>query len=418
MNDAVSELTVLLGKPVVFINWPRGVKGSHRKWKHLRDEDMTPEYLAKLPKGNIGVALGEVSGGLCAIDFDEDRLVQPFLDRNPNLIGTLQTHGARGRVFWVRFNGDYPKRTTKLKTPSGEVVGEFRSNGGQSIVWGIHPDTQQPYQFVVRQGVVEGEFNSIVWPAEISNQPALAGSTEETEEQKNRSTDVSEVLKSCCKPRSRNFYSSISTVEDAVRVSMPSKKRENNACLFKLARAVKTLEVKGQTFDLPKLEVVFDRWYTQAHKFLREDQTKEDYYLEFMNACQRAKFPLGGAMVAEAWGKATSQPLPPEAKKWTNPKLQLLVALLKQMQAMKGAGPFFITLRDCAALLGCNSHTTVDTWMGALAKLSYIRVAEPGNERRATRYRYVWKQVDSQRPDGLTAETFGASSQLPALSAS
>ena len=180
-NEIVTELKELLGEPVVFIGWPRGVKGTKRKWKHLRAEEMTPAYLSKLPRGNIGVALGEVSGGLCAIDLDDDELVQPFLAENPRLSGTLQTHGSRGRVFWIRPIGKYPTLTFKLKTRSGRDAGEFRSSGSQSIIWGIHPDTQQPYQFVVKKPVMTLEFNSIRWPPEISNPPKTAECTEETE---------------------------------------------------------------------------------------------------------------------------------------------------------------------------------------------------------------------------------------------
>ncbi|HWD92512.1 MAG TPA: bifunctional DNA primase/polymerase [Verrucomicrobiae bacterium] len=160
--DPVPELQELLGTPVVFIKWPRGVKANRRKWGYLTVEDMTPEYLGKLPSGNIGVALGEKSGGLCAIDLDDDKLVEPFLQLNPHLKATLQTRGARGRVFWLRFKSDYPKHTTKLKTNSGDDVGEFRSNGAQSIVWGIHPDTKRPYQFVARQKVVEVDLGPLL----------------------------------------------------------------------------------------------------------------------------------------------------------------------------------------------------------------------------------------------------------------
>ncbi len=391
-NKLVPELQSLLGSPVVFINWPKGVKGIKRRWKHLTAADMTTRYLAALPLGNIGVALGEVSGGLCALDVDDDALVEPFLAVNPQLRETLQTHGARGRVFWVRFTDDYPKRTAKLKTHSGEAAGEFRSNGAQSIVWGIHPDTNQPYQFVVKKPVVRVEFASIQWPTEISNPFQAGDCTEETEERKIQKSISTEELKSSALLVRSLFHSSINSIEDALRVSMPTKKRENNALLFKLARAVKTLEVKGHTFGLPELEAVFDQWHTRAEKFLREGRTREDYYLEFMNACQRAKFPLGGVKVAEAWAKAKTEPLPSEATNFTNPELRLLVAFLKQLQAMQGAEPFFITYRDCAALLGHKTHSTAATWLGALARLQYIRIAQPGNEHQATRYFYVWKQ--------------------------
>lgn len=404
-RDPVPELRELLGCSVVFIDWPQGVKGTKRKWKHLTVGDMTPEYLAKLVHGNIGVALGEVSDGLCAIDWDRDELAAAFLRLNPQLSGTLQTHGARGCVFWVRFKGNYPKRTTKLKTDSGEDVGEFRSNGSQSIVWGIHPDTKQPYQFVVKQTVMEIEFNSISWPGE-TNRPALTpskaegGDPEEQKVQKPRGTDElkssGELKKSLLCSSVPLFFCSISTIEDALRISMPSKKQENNALLFKLARAIKALELKGQTFGTPELKTAFDQWYGRARLFLREGQTKEDYWFEFLNACQRAKFPLGGVKLAQAWDKAKSDPLPPEAMTFDNPEMRMLVAFLKQLQTIQGAEPFFITYRDCAALLGHKTHSTVATWLGALTKLNYIRVAHPGNERQATRYFYIWNPGKQQ----------------------
>jgi hypothetical protein len=172
MSDPVPELLELLG-PVVLIGWPKGSKGTDQKWGHLTLEDMTPQHLGKLKDGNIGVALGEVSGGLCAIDCDRDDFAEAFLAVNPALAGTLQTHGARGRVFWVRFHGVYPKQTIKFKNDSGEAIGEFRSNGAQSIVWGIHPDTQKPYEFVVKKPALRIEFGSIRWPADISNPPGV-----------------------------------------------------------------------------------------------------------------------------------------------------------------------------------------------------------------------------------------------------
>lgn len=389
-NEIVTELKGLLGEPVVFIRWPRGVKGTRRKWSHLRPDHMTPAYLAKLPQGNIGVALGDVSGGLCTIDVDADELIQPFLAVNPRLTETLQTRGSRGRVFWIRFTGGYPGHTFKLKTHSGGEAGEFRSTGSQSIIWGIHPDTKQPYRFVIKKPVTTLEFHLLHWPPEIKNSFKMADCTEGTEETEEQTHRRTEELKSCAPVRAP-FHSRINCIEDALQVSLPNKKRENNACLFKLARAIKTLEIKHEKkFDISQLERTFDEWYRRSEKFLRDGQDKESYYLEFMNACQRAKFPLGGVRVAEAWAKANSQPLPSEALRFENPKFQLLIAFLKELQAMAGSEPFFITLRDCAALLQQQSHSTVAVWLGALTKLGYIKVARAGNERKATRHLYIW----------------------------
>ena len=63
--------------------------------------------------------------------------------------------------------------------------------------------------------------------------------------------------------------------------------------------------------------------------------------------------------------------------------------LSKRDQVMAGTEPFFIRLRDCAALLQQQGHSTVDTWIGALRKMGYIKVVKQGNERQATRYSYV-----------------------------
>src|SRR5260370_40011241 len=134
MTDPVPELLELLG-PAVLIGWRLGSKGTRKKWGHLTLADMTPDYLAKLKRGNIGVALGEVSGGLCALDLDIDPLVEPFLAVNPCLSDTLATRGNRGRVWWIKFDRPYPK-SANLKNDSRDDIGEFRSNGEQSIIWG------------------------------------------------------------------------------------------------------------------------------------------------------------------------------------------------------------------------------------------------------------------------------------------
>ncbi len=295
MTNPVPELIKLVG-PAVFIAWPRGVKGTKKRWKHLTIADMTTEYLAKLKDGNIGVALGEVSGGLCAIDWDMSQFVELFLEINPHLSGTLQTHGTRGRVFWLRLNGDYPKRTVKLKAQSGEDIGEFRSNGAQSIVWGIHPDTQKPYEFVVREPVVEIEFNSIKWPTEVSNPPQCT--EEDRRDTCHYVASVSSVSSGASVSSVHGWSFRVRTLEDAIRYSAPTRKQQNNHLLFVLARGVKALEAQQDRFTPKQLREAFDRWYTGSLPFLRVEQTKEEYFMEFLNA-YRGGISEFGASVRE-----------------------------------------------------------------------------------------------------------------------
>ena len=81
-----------------------------------------PAYLQTLEAGNIGVAQGAVSNGLCSIDFDIEDFTESFLELNPKLSETLITRGARGCNIWVRCVFDYP-RSAKLKTKAGKTLG-------------------------------------------------------------------------------------------------------------------------------------------------------------------------------------------------------------------------------------------------------------------------------------------------------
>lgn len=396
MNDPVPKLQKLLGSPVVFINWPKGVKATNRKWGHLTVDDMTPEHLAKLPQGNIGVGLGKVSGNLCAIDLDDDALVEPFLAINPQLRDTLQTRGSRGRVFWARFVGKYPQKTVKLKAASRADAGEFRSNGSQSIVWGIHPGTQKPYEFVVEQPVVEVEFSSIQWPKQISNPPigGLKDDTEETEVQSDGVTDaISVTLSSRSSLSSPSLCLTVESVEHAVELAMPTKDHQNHERLFTLARAVKNLESQAAIFTPAQLRNIFNLWHDRAGVFLRPEQTRDDYFVEFMNAYASAKKPLGDNAINEAWKLAQEKPLPPEADIFEDAKKRRLVALCRELQDIAGKEPFYLSARTVQRLLQLDSHATAARWLRSLCVLQILTEIEKGSGVRASRYRFNFTSV-------------------------
>lgn len=408
--DPVNELRPILG-PVVFIAWPKGVKGSLKKWKHLTLTHMTPEYLAKLERGNIGVALGEVSGGLCAIDIDDDTLVEPFMAANPALADTFQTHGSRGRVFWIRCKGRYPAKTIKLKKPDGANAGEFRSGGTQSIVFGIHPNGQ-PYEWLVKKPAVEIDVASITWP-DCFTEPALQsipdrdGLTEkglqresdretftESGVTESELTEASEVMgSSLCASVIEATAGTINNLEDVLRICVPTKVHQNNDLLFKLARGVLNLErLEQQPYSLAQRLDVFNKWYSRSTSNLRPELSKNDYMIEFLNATKKAKRPLGGNAVDEAWSLAQSEPPPPEASMFEDKEKQLLVALCYQLQIQNGSNPFFLSSRVCQRLLGLKDHFIAGKWLDALQVMEIIKLEEKGNAMRASRYRYVTKE--------------------------
>ena len=163
----LDDLQELLGNKVVLIPIPRGQKGPVAKgWQNIKlPQTQGIDYQRALNQGNIGVLLGAPSNGLCAVDIDSDEELEAFLALNPILRGTLITKGARGAQIWCKIDGDYPP-LTKLKTESGQDFGEWRAEGGQSVIHGTHP-TGVPYQRLNNAPPVIISFSQIVWPGHV-----------------------------------------------------------------------------------------------------------------------------------------------------------------------------------------------------------------------------------------------------------
>jgi hypothetical protein len=165
----VKEIYELLGNAVLLpLRAGKKFPGT-KSWQNTTwEQTQNPEYQTKLRGSrNIGVLLGERSGGLVAIDIDKSEELEPFLELNPGLKTSLRTLGSKGAQIWVRLNGnDYPRKkiTFKVDPDSREHVAEFRTNGCQSVIRGIHPDTKKPYQCLVEAPPVQLDYSQIVWP--------------------------------------------------------------------------------------------------------------------------------------------------------------------------------------------------------------------------------------------------------------
>ena len=146
----------------VMLNVPLRSKGPMTKgWQKLTVDDMTPPYLAELT-GNIGVLCGSASGGICVIDLDTASALAEFLEANPTLQNTLHRTGHRGSTIWVHIDGEYPERLQTLVNLEDENCGEFRSNGSQTIIHGIHPEGM-PYRNNGKP-IATIRYSDIVWP--------------------------------------------------------------------------------------------------------------------------------------------------------------------------------------------------------------------------------------------------------------
>jgi len=154
----------LLGVNAVLLPIRKGSKAPMlKKWQAITFEDtQQPDYQRKLDThGNRGVSLGKVSQNLCSIDFDDDEALNQFLELNPSLHDTLRTTAKRGANIWIILTGDYPK-SQRIKNLTGDSIGEWRADGNQTIIQGLHPDGMQ-YRIAVSAHPIRIPYSEIQW---------------------------------------------------------------------------------------------------------------------------------------------------------------------------------------------------------------------------------------------------------------
>jgi hypothetical protein len=158
-------------KRPTYINWE----------KTTYERTQSPPYRRFLERyTNTGVLLG-VSDDLCAIDCDTESLMAAMIELNPAFASTLISVGERAGQIWLYITGPRPHKIEYLKVrqesplalgakkieDDGTVkVGEFRAEGGQSIIRGIHP-CGCPYRWLCPGPPIVMAFGDIVWPPDI-----------------------------------------------------------------------------------------------------------------------------------------------------------------------------------------------------------------------------------------------------------
>ena len=158
--DPLETIEQLLGAGTFFVPCIRGTKMPAVTYTQRPFEaTQTPAYRFALASGefNIAVYLGQMSGGLCALDFDRDEDLAAFLDANPALATTTRSRGSRGGMVWLRIEGEFPASCTTAQF-------EWRANGRLSTIYGLHPKGMD-YTLLVDSPPVVVKFADIQWPA-------------------------------------------------------------------------------------------------------------------------------------------------------------------------------------------------------------------------------------------------------------
>jgi hypothetical protein len=403
-KNIVSYLLGLFDTLVLLVAWPSGKKGCKGvDFTKVSLKDMTdPEYRRKLAEGNIGVVQGYASGGIGSIDIDDDQGAEEFLALNPDLKETLRSRGARGCNVWFYPEGNVPS-SGRLKR-NGQAWGEWRFNGCQTILAGVHP-SGSPYTLQCATPAIRYPFDRIQFPPGVTGRfihsttglvpPSITPDLQTTEQQTHRPQSV--IL---CKPLCPSVYSKegnggldTETVETLLAGTIPTERHNNHERLFTLARRVKAFE-QGRPAPLSEAElrVVFSLWHGRAAGCLRADQAWDEYFAEFLEAYGDVKRPGGDAVVDIAWRAISTPncPYPPEAALFVDTRLQKLVALCHLLQALAGPQPFYLACRTVQRLFAIKTHEQAANWLRILRKRGVlIEVIKGGpTSMRASRFHY------------------------------
>lgn len=121
------------------------------KWQELRlNLDNLPRYFTGEPQ-NIGIILGEPSGGLIDIDLDAPeaiKLAKAFLPPTEWVFG----RSSKRRSHWIYITNPIPE-TMQFATSEGAMLVELRSTGAQTIFPPSVHESGEPIAFV-RQGEI------------------------------------------------------------------------------------------------------------------------------------------------------------------------------------------------------------------------------------------------------------------------
>jgi hypothetical protein len=361
-----------------------------------------PKEAGDLTLADIGVVLGQRSGGLCSLDIDSDEGFNVFNDLNRAICHTLCTRGARGCNFWWRLEGPYPG-LAPLKY-GGLPWGEWRADGAQTMIWGLHPNGDR-YKFLRRSKPLTIGFADIKWPENMSPPLSLAllgDDTERTEPTQNtqtpQSTQHTERTEDTQANTSGKVWPSLAplvfTLDQALAAARTRAPGGNHERLFTLARGVKAVELsRGQPLSDDELKTVFGRWFAEAKPHVKKDLGFEDYWFEFMEGYDNVEHPLGAGILEAAWARAASLPPPAVAEQFQDMNLRQVVSLCRELWLDCGQKPFFVSCRTLQRLLGHPDHVRAARWLRGLVRSKILAVVEVGGAvtRKATRYQYLPK---------------------------
>ena len=361
-------------------------KPALQEWKPYQTRQPSEHELRawfKIPNlAGLAVVLGPVSGDIYCRDFDVGESYQHWASKHPELASVLPTVAAkRGPHVYFRS----PNRIRTRDYGDGEVrgIGGYSvlppslHHSGHTYTWKI-PLPSGLLPVVDSRGAGLCRDWSCTENTETTERPEMTQPTEPTDE--NRAN------------RPGSGWPLGFDVGEFVASAVPSNRHQNHKLLFRLARAVKALEKRfGRELSQTELRELFDGWYDRAAPFLREGQSRDEYWFEFLEGYEHVKYPLGEEVITKAWEKAQRSSSPRIAMQFESSEIRLVVSLCRELQRVAGRQAFYLSCRTVQRLLHHETHTKAALWLRGLVRSKIIKEVEKGGAltNKASRYKYL-----------------------------
>lgn len=301
------------------------------RWKQFQNRVPTPEEIQCWHDGNdyfgLAIVLGAVSGGLMVRDFDKPGSYERFRDRNPEVCRSLPAVATpRGAHLYFRAEST---RTVKL----GD--GELRGDGAYvAAPPSIHPDGVAYRWFRPLMGLPPFVDSRIF----TGYRKRPDGPTETSREGKREGAEDSYIL--LCPTTS---------VDAAIRSTLPGRYGTRNECLLSFCRAL-----RGIFPDAPADGMLshVEAWHRQALPTIR---TKDfgTTWREFRSAFPKTSRGGSGPTWAEAVATANEIDVP----SWAGDHDQRLIRLITGLHQTHGGASFPLGCRQVQKEIGVSRMT-------------------------------------------------------------
>jgi hypothetical protein len=176
--------------------------------------------------------------------------------------------------------------------------------------------------------------------------------------------------------------------EKAITASLPTTEGQRNRCLFRLARHLKGIDALSSA-EARALRPIVEEWHRRALPIISTKDFLESW-AEFVPAWSKVKVPIGQGAIDVACERARASAPPQAATRLYGQQgpIVLLATLCRELQAIVGAGDFYLDCRAAGRFAGVDC-TTAWRYLRVLVADGILAAGIKGSKVKASRFRFL-----------------------------